>query len=72
MLKRFFVLLPPISKLVLFVVPDALLNLALLDSFVGNCVSVRPNRYIVCLIQICILYSRLLFVDLILKLFIRF
>jgi hypothetical protein len=72
MLKRFFVLLPPISELVPFVVPDALLDPALLNGFAGNCVSVGPNRYTVCLIQICILYSRLLFADLMLELFIRF
>jgi hypothetical protein len=38
------VLPPPRSELVLLVVLDALLNLALLDSFVRDCVQVYSNR----------------------------
>jgi hypothetical protein len=38
---------PPRSELVPLVIPDALLDPALLNGFAGNCVSVGPNGYTV-------------------------
>ena len=71
-LKQFFMLLLSESKSILFVVPDALLNLTILDDFVCHFIMVVANVQPVCPIQICFPKLFLFFDSLILELFVRF
>ena len=63
-LERFFVLPPPKSELVPFVVPDALREPELLDVFTCYCTRVGPNGYTICTIQMCLEDTLILFADL--------
>lgn len=63
---------PPRCELVPFVIPDALLDPALLEVFVCNFGELIANAYTVCSILICLNDALLLLDDLMFELMVRF